>query len=232
MVQEGFKPDTSAPAAEMPMLEFRGKLAKYEAKATTYQPRNEGETERTTTRIEFSFTDVQPIRLKQNEVYPFPIALITINYADPQRSFGTDRWSHFTKSGRLLFGGNNPFDLDALIGKEQVWEQQEKTLRLPDENNKWTDQLSLCWVLKSVEGIQAGTANGASSDSLEELYAYMAGVADGKTEQEFYIALVAEQRVTSNPTVTKQITDHTLVDFMVSSERITRGPDGVLAAVV
>ena len=221
------------------------RLAGYESIESTF---GTGESARKSMRIRFKFVDVDVE--ESLEPYVFPVADVYIAYSNPLTDRGTSRWAYWSKSGREVFA--RAFDIDEdLVGKMQAWAQLPEKLRLPYNSlpedrqlevaEEWTrtahkegDTLENSfheaevpvWKILSVEGAtSAATSNGVGG---ADLYSYMADKAEGKRDQEFYIDLVSDQKVTSDQAVVGMITEQKLVDFLISAQRIHRDPDGIL----
>lgn len=234
MTSEGFKPRTDTPTGgQSPIMEVEWTMEDWTHQERTYDENTPQA--RTSLTLRFKFKDLNVLKAK--EPYPFPIAEIAVPYTDPGRSSGGTRWEAVSASGRKIFGG--AFDLDALKGKRQKWAQLPFKLRQSLKNEDGTDQIDErgravwgdvetdCWQIVSVEGIGTGGPSQA-----EDIWAYMAGLAEGCDETLFQSKLIADQKITSNQEIVTHITDRTLVPNMLSLGKISRDEQGVLHATV
>lgn len=250
-----FKPSTAPASGNNPLQKFRGKLAKWESRTVTY---GEGTaTARSSMVIDFDFKEITVLR--SLEPYPFPITKITIQYANPQTDRGNSRWAVWASSARRVLG--RQFELDELVEVWQEWEQLPMKTRLQyanlteDEKEEemgkfearvkdqglsadalaqgrqaveagWYEVERLGWQVVAVDGF------GAQATSAEDLFDYLGQQAEGRKEQDYYMALVSDQKVTSKPEIIQAITGKQLVEQLLMLGKITRDPDGTLHSAV
>ncbi len=183
--------------------------------------------------IHFNFTDLEV--LDAVEIYPYPIAVIEIGYADPSTSRGDTKWEAFASSLRKLMGPQA--DVDALVGKKQEWLMVERQLRralnnedgspMVDGNGRaiWGLTPVGCWTVFSVEGL------GTAEQKDEDFYAKLVDMADGKTEPQFYEAAFLNEDVRSRKNIVKAITDRTLLSTLTEMKKVARDAEGILHKV-
>ena len=223
MVQD--KPSFAAPVGQTPLRRFRGVLDNWEKVQREYEGRKYEV-------VTFNFASLEV--LETDEVYPFPIAQLTITYAPPTQSRGKTAWDALGSSIRKLTP--DP-DIDALKGKMQEWAQLPATLRkaLVDEDGTpqldgngrpvFGDQEGEAWQIVAVDGL------GNTEEADAAFTAYLVGVADGKVERAFYEALLTDGKVTARPDVVTAITDRKLLDALLLTKQLTRDEEGVLHKV-
>lgn len=218
----GFKPSTAAPLGASPLRKFRGRLVSFEKVDRTFEPR-EGETggPRISTSIKHSFDEVEPIEV--TEPYPFPIAYVSINYSDPARESnrGGTRWDAWSGSMRRILG--RAPDYEELTGKYMTCFQGPAEIRQQDpETKKWGMVEADCWQVESIEGLSA--AAGSAGDIME----YVAGLGNGKNEQELYEVLLTDSRARQNQDIVSAITSRKLVETLLASGKMVRNAEGIL----
>lgn len=226
MVQEKFS--TAPPQGQSPLIRFKGTLDSYERREA--QRDNPDGTSRKSVYCDLKYRDLEV--LEATEPYPFPTASISINYQPPSTSFGNTRWDAFAKSLRNLLPEVAPEDrLDRLVGQEQELHFGPATIRMPkvDEDGQpimgangrqiWENGEGQAWQVVSING-----ATGASDDMFE----YLAGLADGKTESQFYQAALQDQRVTSRTEIVTAITNREMLSTMLMAKQLTRDSEGLL----
>jgi hypothetical protein len=224
-MQETFKPSISAPQGQSPLLHFKAVLEDYVSTQREFD-REDG-SKRQAVAIEFRFKDLEV--LDATEPYPFPIAVISLNYSPPSTSRGGTRWEALAKSIRQLFPGDDSA-LDKMKGQKQEWKMLPATLRQPlteedgtpkvDGNGRavWGDAPGTAWQVVSVDGV-AGP---------EDLTDYVVGLAEGKTEQQFHQALLTDPKIISRPDLVSNITERKLLDSLVTAGKVSRDAEGVL----
>lgn len=203
-----------------PLREFIGTLKEYKTPTFTPPVTTEDPHPKTRVRVEFDFVDVEVIRTE--EPYPYPVTTISVGYADPHASGSTtNRWAHLSKSVRkITLGACPPAEvLDFLVGKRQTWEQVELTIRTPDDDGNWADRPTLCWTLKSLEGVE--------QDSGGDIMDHLVGLMDGKNETDIYAAIFADAKIKLHPEIIQQATDRELMGGLVASNRLTRDDEGI-----
>lgn len=223
MVQEPFKPGLETSSAFTPLRRFRSTLESY-----TFEDRDDrrGGTFRV---IVFNHKELEVI--ESTEPYPFPIAVINISYSTKTET----RWDAFAKS--LKKHVPDAADPDVLVGKQQEWAMLPFGLRqaLSDEDGspkldargaqEWGVVMSDAWQIASVAGI-------GSAEEMEVAFTeLLLTKADGKTEKEFYEALLTDPKVTARPDVVTDITDRKLLSTLLTSGKLTRDDQGVLHKV-
>lgn len=209
--QEWF-PSTGEPqGGDSPLLDFEGVLAAWE--------RIEREFENRTYRvIKFKFTAVRA--LDATEPYPFPVAEININFADPVTDRGNSRWAHWSTSARNITGQRMDA-IKALVGKRQRWKRIPKKIRQQVEG-EWVDAEVPVWTIIELEGSQV------PQDSAGNV-GYVLGIANGKTETEFYQAALEDQRVMRDPVLVTALTNRSFVSQMLEAGQLERNSEGVLS---
>lgn len=223
MTQEKFS--TAPPQNVSPLLDFEGTLEKYERREVA-RDNQDGTKGKTSIYCDFYFVEVEVI--SSTEPYPYPTAQIGIAYAPPSNSYGNNRWDAWAKSVRNLMP-DTPADerLDALVGQRQRWTQLGATLRvLNQDSQKWENQENqLTWQVAKVDGLAAP----------EDLTEFMIGVADGKTDQALYQALLSDPdispRIINRADIVTAITDRVLIDTLLMTKKLERDADGVLHKV-
>jgi len=223
-VQEGFVPSIDRPTGgDSPLLRFKGLLANYQADERTSQ-QDQGKY----MVILFNFTDVEV--LEATEPYPFPIAIIKIGYKPPKDSRGGTKWDAFASSLRKLSADG----LEALVGKKQEWAIMPHQIRSPlvgddglpqlDGNNRpiWGDTDQPCWKVIEVEGL------GSTAEKDEDFNQFLVGLADGKTEPQFYSDALTNSKVTERPNIVEAITSRVLLSTLTEMKLLTRDAEGIL----
>ena len=222
MVQEPFKPSLATPVGQSPLQEFSAILESWEAETRESPSDTPGEQPRKYQVITFNFKDLDVIL--STEPYPFPIAVLSIGYAPPTQSRGNTRWEAIAGSIRKLTP--DP-DLDVLVGNRQTWKMLPATLRMPvleeDGTPKldgrlrplWADADVDCWHIVEVEGL------GSAAESDEEFMDFLVDQADGRTEKDWYEALLGDRRVTQRNDIVTAITDRKLLDTMKAAGKLT-----------
>ena len=217
--------------ADTPLRHFKGTLA----------PDMELSEERTTKDgsrkyvvLNFNFADLEVI--ESVEIYPFPIALITVGYAPPQSSRGGTKFEALAGSLRKLMP--DQLDIDLLKGKRQEWKMEERSLRrgltdeegnpLMDGNQKqlWGNVPTLCWTVVAVEGL------GSVEEADNNFNAFLVDLAEGKTEPQFYEAALTNSKVTARPNIVEAITGRKLLDTLKEMGLLTRDAEGILHKVL
>lgn len=206
-----------------PLREFSGVLKEYRQQEYTPPVTPDNSNPKTRVRVEFDFTDVEPI--KTEEPYPYPTAIISVGYADPKASSSeTNRWAHLSKSVRKVTKGHcKPNEvLNFIVGREQTWEMVVLPVRLPDDDGNWADQQVEVWTLKSIEGLEL-----AGSDEGVDIMSYLADMLDGKDEATFNAAVFADATLKANPKIIEQATDRSLIPAIEAVSKFTRDDGGV-----
>ena len=231
MTQE-IRISTDAPEGLSPLLHFKGELKEWHKDSREFT--NDDGSKRTGITIRFEFINIEV--LDATEPYPYPIATIRVPYAPPQTSGGGTRWEALAKSLRIMLP-DVPGDqrIDTLVGKSQEWRQLKSPLRVPlkeedgvtpkvNERGRpvWGDGEGLAWQLVQLDGAGAP----------EDLTGFIAQVADGKTEQQFYAALLSDPgispKIINRPDIVTSITDRKLLDSLLMANLVTRDPEGIL----
>lgn len=218
---------TDAPQGQNPILDMWGTLQDYRRIVRTFN-QDDGST-RDSVSIAFDFTDIEV--LDASEPYPYPITTINVPYSPPATSGKGTRWEALSKSLRNLMPDVPGTErLEQLKGKRQRWAQRAATIRVPltDEEGNirlnergrqiWGDGTAPAWQILEIEGVAAP----------EDLMPYIAGVADGKTEQQFYQALLSDPKITNRPDLVTVITDRQILNTLQLANLVSRDPEGVL----
>ena len=202
---EAWKPSVKKPErTTSPLIEFRGRLKEYKRIDSTF---NAGTpTERATVRVQFDFTDLEVI--KANEPYPHKVASITLNYSERPDTM----WAAFAVSVNQII---NTDDVDLLIGKMQRWQYAPTRLRLPDENQVWDVRDGTAWQVQEIEGYE-------TPQQEADLFGTVAALADGKTDSEFYAALLTHETLRLNQSLVKMAIDRSLLSNLETSNMITQ----------
>lgn len=234
MVQD-FQPSIREPVGQTPLRRFRGVLAEFKPEEREYESRKYMV-------ITFNFTDVEVI--ESVEPYPFPIASLTVPYSPPEKSRGGTRWEALSRSLRK-FGLDPSLGLKPYVGKRQEWALNRVTLRgqLKDEEGnpimvddprnpgqqraQWGDVEDDAWQVEEVEGLDSG----AGAAQAESMYDLLAGMADGKTDKQFYEVALQDQRVIRDAQVVTAITDRQLIGLLETMGKLTKDEQGVLHRV-
>ena len=180
--------------------------------------------------LNFNFSDLEVIDAV--EIYPFPIALITVGYAPPSTSRGSTAFEALAGSLRKLMPDN--LDINLLRGKRQEWKMVERSLRrgltdeeghpIMDGNNKqvWGDVPVLCWTVVAVEGL------GSVAEKDADFNIFLVKLADGKTEPKFYEEALTNADVNARPNIVQAIVDRKLLSTLTEMGLITRDAEGIL----
>lgn len=224
MVQEELSVERPS-GGDTPLRKFIGVLK--EVKRDQRESRQDGSKYMV---AQFNFADVEV--LESVEIYPYPIAVIGISYAPPKTSGGDSKWEAFAASLRKLMP-QNP-DINNLVGKKQEWLMVERQLRralnnedgspMVDGNGRaiWGPKPVLCWTVVSVEGV------GSAKQKDEDFNEVLVGLADGKTEPEFYTAALGSEEVRNRPNIVQALTGRTLLSTLTEMGLLSRDAEGIL----
>jgi len=208
LVQEGpFVPSLETRPFGTPLRRFRGLLKEYNSEKVS--PDGGG---REYMRITFDFIDLEV--MESMEPYPFPIATLQISYSTATET----RWDALAQSIKRVVGLNPT--LEDIVGKTQEWAYLEATLRAQVEG-VWTNTKQEAWQLVSLAGTVSG--NGVD-DGIDD---HVLALLDGKTEQDFYAVLYADELVRKHPETISAATERLLLPALEKAGRITRDTEGI-----
>lgn len=215
-------------------------------------------TARKTSSVKFNFINV---KVKESTIpYVFPIASVTIPYSNPATDRGQTRWAVWSTSGRNVLGsifelddlvgkeqewaqlpGKLRVSFDNLSDEEQDAARAATLAKLPEDVDAdvkqvalskaeagWYDSMVPCFQIVSIGGQSAG---GANTSPANDIMGYLAKQAEGRKDDDYYIALVADQKVTSNASLIQDIVDRKLVGKLQALGLVSVDPDGTMHAV-
>ncbi len=212
---------------DTPLRHFKGTLA---ADIKLDEERETKDGSRKYVVLNFNFSDLEVIDAV--EIYPFPIALITIGYAPPSTSRGSTAFEVLAGSLRKLMPDN--LDINQLRGKHQEWKMVERSLRrgltdeeghpIMDGNNKqiWGEVPVLCWIVLAVDGL------GSVAEKDADFNVFLVALADGKTEPKFYEDALTNAEVTARPNIVEAIIGRKLLATLFEMNLLTRDAEGIL----
>lgn len=238
MTNQPFRPRTSQPTGGVhPVKRFKGKLAKWADEPVTYDANTPRARE--VHNIHFWFRDCEILELMGKDAYNFRQVDFVVQYQDyTRRGAEETRWEALASSLRTVFG--REIDLNELQDKDQEWTQLPFKIRQPMTNSDGSPmydnrgqqvfgaQEAPCWQLTWFTGLGSGGTQETPEEREKKLYEYLAGTADGKTDTEFYMALVGDQQITNRDDIMDMVTEERLVDFLISQKVVFRGDDGKL----
>ena len=207
-----------------PVRWFKGKLKKVSVESATFGTR-------TTERLVWDFVDCEI--LESREPYPYP----TVQFKITNSNRPNTSYEALKKSLERVLSG--VISVDSLEGKMQEWKQAPAQLRLPVNNPDgtpvmgpdgralWEIQTGSSWQLVSCEGYESSAEQ---SNSLRDL----ANLAHGKTEQEFYTAIMGDVKLKANQQLINSVIGRTLLPTMVNAGvlmTLPTGPNDMLTAM-
>ena len=213
MTNEGFNPTITKPVDKprFPVLEFTGKLDKFEGITQTF---GEGNDTSTSKRVSFSFSDVTVI--ESSEPYPFDIIeslLITWNDGRPNTP-----WGAFSES---VIEVTESEDIGVIVGKNQHWKWAPCRLNMPDPiTGKWGIIEGMGWQLQSLEGFE-------SSEAKQDETARVLAMADGKTDADFYKEFLADASFRKNEKLVQSATDRELLSSLEAGGMLSKDDEGI-----
>lgn len=97
---------------------------------------------------------------------------------------------------------------------------------------KYHDALAPAWKVVEIDGLaNNGSTPGVAISTQVNLMDYVLGLADGKSEPEFYNTALDDPEVMKNPSLITQLTERTFVQQMKDLGRLTQDPDTTLHKV-
>ena len=210
MTQEPFIPSLETKPFGTPLRKFEGILKGYasEKKMGT----GEGAKEYMT--INFDFIDLTVI--ESVEVYPFPIATISISYSTSTET----KWDALAKSIKKVMGIQTT--IDQLVGKKQVWSYLPATLRTLVDG-EWKNAELETWQLFSIDGASPSSGPVDSKEVDERILELL----DGKTEQDFYQVFYQDDIIRGHPELIEAATQRTLLPALKQAGKIHRDAEGI-----
>lgn len=250
MAETEFVPSIDEPSGEgfgdTPLLDFWADGCGWQLRSGTSRAGNPWQ------RVNFKFTNLDVI--ESTEPYIYPTGEVSLFYSDPARTpkktpgQGTNDWEVWAESVRnftdlpegnpldVLMGGRwrQPGDEANCPGMRMHWKKVDSLIRVgPDRDAaegtpeaEWRDVTRPAWQVVEIQGL-AGTASAGGTD----IYTFLVGLADGKTEVEFKQAGLSDQQVMSKPEIVQKFTDNSIVSELEALGKITRAEDGKLHKV-
>ena len=173
--------------------------------------------------IVWDFTDLEVIAT--SSPYPFPTAKIYIPYTNWDKT----PYAALKKSLDRVVGGL--FSVDDFKGKSMEWCRLPAVIststQLPDgtwDNKNRKDELQEVWQVLGIEGYASPVALG---DQMKEL----AKLANGKSEPEFYTAIMTDAKFKQDSGLVNSILDRGLVPAMIAAGVLERDGEGSLMAL-
>lgn len=217
-MEGGWEPSIAQPTGQTPLREFEAVLKEISHRDGSGQDESTGRSW-TYRNIVFDFTDLEVI--KSIEVYPFPVAQISIRYADPSSSRGGTAWAAFSESCRQVLGPGG--QLTALVGKRQRWAFLPATLRMRDQDGNWGDSQGEAWKVVSVEGVGESGAVGGKTDTMSTVL----DILNGKTEKVFNAEALADATIRADPDVVSSIVNRKLLPQLKEEGKAVEDAEGV-----
>ena len=189
----------------IPVLEFKGRL-----KAVNLVT---GENNRQT--LNWDFTEAEIIETR--DPYPFPTVQLRIAYNNRDNTY----YAAWKKSLDKVVQG--PVSTSDLVGKVFHCKRLPAMVNLPVEDadgnpvmqenrpdrQKWENQSREVWQVVGIEGY-------ASPQGNEEKNTLLVSLADGKTEQEFYSAIMQDDKLKQDSEIINAVISRALIPTMVS----------------